>query len=80
LLRYQKPETESLQKAKLRKLSAEENLTDIELNETEGQLINRQEIFEVIQKSLLQLRNRMLSIPSIGCWSKCSPNQEHFRG
>lgn len=46
--RYQKLETESLQKAKLRKLSAEENLTDIELKETEGQLISRQEIFEAI--------------------------------
>jgi len=64
LLRYQKPETESLQKAKLRKLSAEENLTDIELKETEGQLINRQEIIEAIQKSLLQLRIRLLSIPT----------------
>jgi len=48
LLRFQKPETEGLQKAKLRKLSAEENLTEIELKETEGQLINRQEIFEAI--------------------------------
>ena len=64
LLQYQKPETESLQEAKLRKLSAEANLTEIELKETEGQLINRQEIIEAIQKSLLQLRIRLLSIPT----------------
>ena len=64
LLRYQKPETESLQEAKLRKLSAEANLREIELKETEGHLINRQEIIEAIQKSLLQLRIRLLSIPT----------------
>ena len=38
----------SLQKAKLCKLSTEENLTEIELKETEGQLINRQEIIKAI--------------------------------
>jgi hypothetical protein len=48
LLRYQKPETESIQEAKLCKLSTEENLTEIELKETEGQLINRQEIIKAI--------------------------------
>jgi hypothetical protein len=48
LLRYQKPETESLQAAKLCKLSAEANLTEIELKEPEGQLINLQEIIEAI--------------------------------
>ena len=64
LLRYQKPEAESLSEAKLRKLSAEANLREIELKETEGHLINRQEIIKTIQKSLLQLRNRLLSIPT----------------
>ena len=54
----------SLQKAKLRKLSAVANLREIELKETEGHLINRQEIIEAIQKSLLQLRIRLLSIPT----------------
>ena len=48
LLQYQKPETESLQEAKLRKLSAEANLREIELKETEGHLINRQEIIKAI--------------------------------
>ena len=64
LLQYQKPEAESLSEAKLRKLSAEANLREIEWKETEGHLINRQEIIEAIQKSLLQLRNRLLSIPT----------------
>jgi hypothetical protein len=48
LLRFQKPETGSLQEAKLRKLSTEVNLIEIELKETEGQLINRQEIIKAI--------------------------------
>jgi hypothetical protein len=38
----------SLQKAKLRKLSAVTNLREIELKETEGHLINRQEIIKAI--------------------------------
>jgi hypothetical protein len=38
----------SLQKAKLRKLSAVANLREIELKETEGHLINRQEIIKAI--------------------------------
>ena len=50
--------------ARQRRLSAQAQLTELELGQQQGQLVKREEIIEAIQKSLLQLRNRLLSIPS----------------
>ena len=50
--------------ARQRRLSAQAQLTELELGQQQGQLVKCEEIIEAIQKSLLQLRNRLLSIPS----------------
>ena len=63
LTQQQKPPID-LMEARQRRLSAQAQLAELELGQQQGHLINRQEIIEAIQKSLLQLRNRLLSIPT----------------
>ena len=64
LLQYQKPETENLSEAKLRKLSAEANLRELEVGEAEGRLLERDAIISAVQSSLLKVKTRLLAIPT----------------
>jgi phage terminase Nu1 subunit (DNA packaging protein) len=64
LLRYQKPEAESLSEAKLRKLTAEANLRELEVGEAEGRLLERDAIISAVQSSLLKVKTRLLAIPT----------------
>jgi phage terminase Nu1 subunit (DNA packaging protein) len=64
LLQYQKPETENLSEAKLRKLTAEANLRELEVGEAEGRLLERDAIISAVQSSLLKVKTRLLAIPT----------------
>jgi len=64
LLQYQKPGAESLSEAKLRKLSAEANLRELEVGEAEGRLLEKDSVIAAVQGSLLKVKTRLLAIPT----------------
>ena len=64
LLQYQKPEAENLSEAKLRKLSAEANLRELEVGEAEGRLLEKDSVIAAVQGSLLKVKTRLLAIPT----------------